>query len=64
MRRFKIKDIACCFGLFIDDEVEAEDEIEAKDMIMCEICDNIGNYVDIALEECYDEDDEEELEDE
>ena len=30
MRRFKVKDIACCFGLFLDDEVEAEDEIEAK----------------------------------
>ena len=53
---FKVKDIAGYFGLFLDDEVEADDEIEAMEMIQDEIIDNIGNYIDIELEEIDNED--------
>ena len=51
MKVYKIKDIIGYFGLFIDDEVQAYDEIDAKEMVVNEIIDNIGNYIDIDLEE-------------
>ena len=51
MKSFKVKDIVGYFGLFLDDEVEADDEIEAIEMVQNEIIDNIGNYIDIELEE-------------
>lgn len=51
MKKFRIIDIVPSFGIFIDDEYEAEDEHEALDMIFNEIIDNIGNYVDIDVEE-------------
>lgn len=54
---FKVKDIVGYFGLFLDDEVEADDEIEAMEMIQDEIIDNIGNYIDIELEEIDNEED-------
>ena len=54
---FKVRDIVGYFGLFLDDEVEADDEIEAKEMIQDEIIDNIGNYIDIELEEIDNEED-------
>ena len=51
MKKFRITDIVTSFGIFIDDEYEAEDEYEALDMIFNEIIDNIGNYIDIDVEE-------------
>ena len=51
MKVYKVKDIEAYLGLFLGDEVEADDEIEAKEMICYEIIDNIGNYIDIELEE-------------
>jgi hypothetical protein len=51
MKKFRIIDIVPSFGIFIDDEYEAENEYEALDMIFNEIIDNIGNYIDIDVEE-------------
>ena len=49
MKKYKVEDIRAYFGLFLDEEVEAEDEIEAMEYIQDEIMDNIGNYIDIEL---------------
>lgn len=54
MAKYRIENITCCLGMFLDDE------IDAKDMIINEVIDNIGNYIDIELEEIYEEDDEDE----
>ena len=51
IKTYKVTDIIGYFNIFIDDEVEANDEIEAKERILDEIMDNIGNYVDIEVEE-------------
>ena len=51
MKVYKIKDIIGYFALFIDDEVQAYDEIDAIEMVLNEIIDNIGNYIGIELEE-------------
>lgn len=51
MKQFKVENIFASLGLFLDEIIEAEDEIDAKEQIMIEICENIGNYVDIYLEE-------------
>ena len=56
MKTFKVKNIIGYFGLFLDDEVEADDEIEGMEMVQNEIIDNIGNYIDIELEEIDNED--------
>ena len=56
MAKYKVEDIMTSFGMFIDDEIEAEDECDAKEQIMNEIMDNIGNYIDIELEEIFEED--------
>lgn len=58
MKKYKVVDIMGYFGIFLDDEIEAEDEIEAKEQVMLAICDNIGNYLDIEVEEVIEEDDE------
>lgn len=50
MKRYKVIDIIGSFGLFLDEEIEAENSIEASEQIMDEIIDNIGNYIDIELE--------------
>lgn len=57
MKTFKVKNIIGYFGLFLDDEVEADDELDAKEMVLNEIIDNIGNYIDIELEEIDNEED-------
>ena len=57
MKKYRVYDILTSFGMFIDDEIEAEDECDAKEQIMNEIMDNIGNYIDIELEEIFDEED-------
>ena len=51
MKTYRITDILSSFDLFLDSEVEAADEIDAKEQILYEIMDNLGNYVDIELEE-------------
>lgn len=59
MKTYRVEDITGLFGLFIDDEIEAEDIIDAKEQIMLEICDNIGNYIDIELVEVKEVDEDE-----
>ena len=55
MRKFIIKDIISSFGLFLDEEIEAENACEAAEEVMMQICDDIGNYIDIEFDEIYDE---------
>lgn len=55
MKKYKVEDIKAYLGIFLDDEVEAEDEIEAMEYIQDEIMDNIGNYIDIDLIEVDDD---------
>jgi hypothetical protein len=64
MKTYRVTDVLGYFGLFIDDEIEAEDETDAKEQVMMEICDNIGNYIDIEVEEIIEEEEEEEEEEE
>lgn len=58
MKKYRVEDIISHFGLFLDDEIEAESEIDAKEQILNEIMDNLGNYIDIEVEEIYEEDQE------
>lgn len=51
MKTYRVLDVYGSFGLFFDEEIEAEDEIDAKEYVLNEILDNIGNYIDIELEE-------------
>ena len=51
MKTYKVESIMEYFDMFIGDEVEAYDEIDAKDIILNEIMDNIGNYIDIEVVE-------------
>lgn len=50
MKKYRVEDIITSFGIFLDEEVEAESETEAKEEVLYEIMDNIGNYIDIELE--------------
>ena len=61
MKKYRIENIIGNFGIFVDDEVEAEDAVEAQVIICEEIMENLANYLDIELEEIEDnseEDDE------
>ena len=63
MKKFKVDYIRGYFDIFLDEEVEAEDEIRAKEEILYEIMDNIGNYIEIdviEVDEDIDYDEEEE----
>lgn len=51
MKTYKVEDIICMFGIFLDEEVEANNMSEAKEIIYNEIMDNLGNYIDIEMEE-------------
>ena len=51
MKTYKVENIMGSFGIFLDEEYEGEDSCDVKEQIMMEICDNIGNYIDIELEE-------------
>ena len=51
MKKFKVKDIIGSFGIFLDEEIEAENEFDAQDQVFNEIYDDLGNYIDIELEE-------------
>ena len=63
MKKFKVEDIRGYFDIFLDEEIEAEDEMQAKEEILYEILDNLGNYIEIdvtEVDEDIDYDDEEE----
>lgn len=51
MKEYRVVNVIDCFGLFINDVVEAENKSDAMEKVMNEIMDNIGNYIDIVLEE-------------
>lgn len=51
MKTYKVTDIMTNLEIFLDDEIEAENEYEAKDEVLNEILDNLGNYIEIELEE-------------
>lgn len=62
MTKYRVTDISVSNLLvFIDEIYEAEDDIDVKESVMNEIIDDIGNYIDIELEEI---EDGEEFEDE
>lgn len=63
MKKFKVEDIRGYFDIFLDEEIEAEDETQAKMEILDQILDNLGNYIEIdviEVDEDIDYDDEEE----
>jgi hypothetical protein len=60
MKRYEVTEILGSFELFIGDEVEAKNEVDAKEQILNEILDNLGNYIDIEIEEVNDYEDGEE----
>ena len=51
MKTYRVEDIITSFGIFLDDEIEAEDEYDAKEQVLNEIIDNIGNYIEIKIVE-------------
>jgi hypothetical protein len=51
MKTYRVEDIICSFGIFLDEEVEAKNMSEAKEIVYNEIMDNLGNYIDIEMEE-------------
>lgn len=59
MKKYRVVDIIGSFGLFIDDIVEAEDEYDAMEKVFYEIDENLGNYLDIEVEEIDDDEDDE-----
>lgn len=56
MKKYRVDDIICSFGIFLDEEFEAENQSEAKEIVFNEIMDNLGNYIDIVLEKIEDKD--------
>lgn len=56
MPKYRVTDIAISgLALFLDEEYEADDEIEVQEAVMMEIMENIGNYIDIEVEKIEDE---------
>jgi hypothetical protein len=51
VKTYRVVDIITCFGVFLDDEYEAKDLTEAREKVYNDIIDNLGNYIDIELEE-------------
>ena len=62
MKKFKVEEIRGYFDIFLDEEVEAEDEIQAKEEILYEILDNLANYIEIDVIEVDDDIDYDEVE--
>ena len=63
MKKFKVEYIDGCFDMFLGEEVEAENEMHAREEILYEILDNLANYIEIdviEVDEDIDYDDEEE----
>ena len=63
MPKYRVNDINASLGLFLDEEYEADDKIDCIDQILNEIMDNLGNYIDVDLEEIEDSEESEEMED-
>lgn len=57
MKKYRVDDIICSFGIFLDEEVEAESQSEAQEIVLNEIYDNLGNYIDIVLERIEEDED-------
>lgn len=57
MKTYRVVNIEGSFGIFLDDEYEAENSVECKEEILNEIMDNIGNYIDIEIEEIEEDED-------
>lgn len=55
MKKYRVDDIVCSFGIFLGEEVEAESQLEAQEIVLNEIYDNIGNYIEVVLERIEDE---------
>ena len=51
MKEYRVVGVIDCFDLFINDVVEAESKSDAFEIVLNEIMDNIGNYIDVVLEE-------------
>lgn len=49
MKKYKIEYIDGCFDIFLGEEIEAEDEMQAKEEILYEILDNLANYIEIDV---------------
>lgn len=49
MKKYKVEDIRGYFDIFLDEEIEAEDEMQAKEEILYEILDNLANYIEIDV---------------
>ena len=64
MVKYKVSDIATFFGFLYDEEIEADDEIDAIDCVFTDIMSNIGHYIEVEVEEVSDEEDEDEEESE
>ena len=62
MKKFKVEEIRGYFDIFLDEEIEAEDEIQAKEEILYEILDNLANYIEIDVIEVDDDIDYDEVE--
>lgn len=60
MKKFRVKDLRAYLNYFVDEEYEAEDDVDVIEEVLLEICDNIGNYIEIDVEEIEDYDREEE----
>lgn len=58
MKKYRVVDIIASFGMFLDDIVEAENRIDAMEEVLFQISDNLGNYIDIEVEEVRDDKDE------
>lgn len=49
MKNYKVEEIRGYFDIFLDEEIEAEDETQAKLEILDQILDNLGNYIEIEV---------------
>jgi hypothetical protein len=55
MKKYRVDEIVSSFGIFLDEVVEAESQLEAQEIILNEIYDNIGNYIEVVLERIEDD---------
>ena len=49
MKKYKVEYIDGCFDMFLGEEIEAEDGMQAREEILYEILDNLGNYIEIDV---------------
>lgn len=58
MKKYKVEYIDGCFDIFLGEEIEAEDGMQAREEILYEILDNLGDYIEIDVIEVDDDIDE------